>query len=93
MYTYGSEDSYRDFFFPVYNSDTDSNETGAPILRSKLYFHVDGNHDLGSTESRRIFWPAIRRRSLPGISAEAMHCLTLLIFIFRRTDRRDLTFL
>ncbi|MGC2529544.1 MAG: metallophosphoesterase [Candidatus Acidiferrum sp.] len=49
VYTYGSEDSYRDFFFPVYNSDTDSNETGAPILRSKLYFHVDGNHDLGST--------------------------------------------
>ncbi len=49
VYTYGSEDSYRDFFFPVYNSDQDSNETGAPILRHKLYFHVDGNHDLGST--------------------------------------------
>ncbi len=49
VYTYGSEDSYRDFFFPVYNSDQDSNESGAPILRHKLYFHVDGNHDLGST--------------------------------------------
>jgi uncharacterized repeat protein (TIGR01451 family) len=49
VYTYGSEDSYRDFFFPVYNSDLDSNETGAPILRHKLFFHVDGNHDLGST--------------------------------------------
>jgi hypothetical protein len=49
VYTVGSEDPYRDFFFPVFNSDQDSNETGAPILRSKLFFHVDGNHDLGST--------------------------------------------
>jgi hypothetical protein len=49
VYTVGSEDNYRDFFFPVFNSDQDSNETGAPILRNKLFFHVDGNHDLGST--------------------------------------------
>jgi len=49
VYTYGSEGNYRDFFFPVYNNDLDSNETGAPILRHKLYFHTDGNHDLGST--------------------------------------------
>jgi uncharacterized repeat protein (TIGR01451 family) len=49
VYTYGSEDNYRDFFFPVYNSDQDSNESGAPILRHKLFFQVDGNHDLGST--------------------------------------------
>ena len=49
VYTYGSEGNYRDFFFPVYNNDVDSNETGAPIIRSKLFFPVDGNHDLGST--------------------------------------------
>lgn len=49
IYNVGSEDNYRDFFFPVYNSDQDSNETGAPLLRSKLFFPVDGNHDLGST--------------------------------------------
>ena len=49
VYTYGTEGNYRDFFFPVYNNDVDSNETGAPILRSKLFFHTDGNHDLGST--------------------------------------------
>ena len=49
IYNQGSEGNYRDFFFPVLNSDTDSNETGAPILRSLLYFVVDGNHDLGST--------------------------------------------
>lgn len=49
VYNEGSEDNYRDFFFPVYNSDVDSNETGAPIIRGKLFFGVDGNHDLGST--------------------------------------------
>lgn len=49
VYNEGTEDNYRDFFFPVYNNDEDSNETGAPILRSKLFFPVDGNHDLGST--------------------------------------------
>jgi hypothetical protein len=31
VYTVGSEDNYRDFFFPVFNSDVDSNETGAPM--------------------------------------------------------------
>ncbi|HUO35352.1 MAG TPA: metallophosphoesterase [Candidatus Acidoferrum sp.] len=49
VYNEGTEDNYRDFFFPVFNSSDDSNETGAPILRSTLFFPVDGNHDLGST--------------------------------------------
>jgi uncharacterized repeat protein (TIGR01451 family) len=49
VYNVGSEDNYRDFFFPVFNNDKDSNETGAPLIRSKLFFPVDGNHDLGST--------------------------------------------
>jgi hypothetical protein len=49
VYNEGTEDSYRDFFFPIYNSDKDSNETGAPILRSTLFFPTAGNHDLGST--------------------------------------------
>jgi hypothetical protein len=49
VYNEGTEDNYRDFFFDVYNNDQDSNETGAPIIRSKLFFPVDGNHDLGST--------------------------------------------
>ncbi|HMF76869.1 MAG TPA: metallophosphoesterase family protein [Bryobacteraceae bacterium] len=47
VYTMGSEGSYRDFFFPVFNNDTDSNETGAPLIRSMLYFIAVGNHDLG----------------------------------------------
>jgi hypothetical protein len=49
IYNQGSEGNYRDFFFPVLNSNTDSNETGAPILRNLVYFVVDGNHDVGST--------------------------------------------
>jgi hypothetical protein len=49
VYNQGSEGNYRDFFFPVFNNNIDSNETGAPIMRSLLYFIVDGNHDLGST--------------------------------------------
>jgi hypothetical protein len=49
VYNQGTEDNYRDFFFPVFNSERDSNETGAPILRSLLFLPVDGNHDQGST--------------------------------------------
>ena len=49
VYNEGTEDNYRDFFFPVYNSDSDSNDAGAPIMRSRLFFPVAGNHDLGST--------------------------------------------
>jgi uncharacterized repeat protein (TIGR01451 family) len=49
VYNEGTEDNYRDFFFPVYNNDQDSNETGAPILRSTLFVPVAGNHDLGSS--------------------------------------------
>ena len=49
VYTVGGEDNYRDFFFPVFNNDQDSNETGAPLLRRKLFLPVDGNHDVGAT--------------------------------------------
>ncbi len=49
VYTVASEGTYRDYFFPVLNSDTDSNETGAPLLRSLPYFITIGNHDVGST--------------------------------------------
>jgi uncharacterized repeat protein (TIGR01451 family) len=49
VYNEGSEDAYRDFFFPIYNSEQDSNEAGAPIIRSRLFLPVAGNHDLGGT--------------------------------------------
>jgi len=49
VYNTGSEGTYRDFFFPVFNSDTDSNETGAPLIRSFPFYITIGNHDVGST--------------------------------------------
>lgn len=49
VYTNGAEGSYRDYWMPVWNSDTDSNETGAPFVRSTPCFIVVGNHDTGAT--------------------------------------------
>ena len=49
VYTNGAEGSYRDYWMPVWNSDTDSNETGAPFVRSIPFFIVVGNHDTGAT--------------------------------------------
>lgn len=49
VYNNGAEGSYRDFWFPVWNNDVDSNETGAPFIRSIPFYIVAGNHDIGST--------------------------------------------
>ena len=49
VYNNGAEGSYRDYWMPVWNSDTDSNETGAPFIRSIPFFIVVGNHDTGAT--------------------------------------------
>lgn len=49
VYTNGAEGSYRDFWFPVWNSEVDSNETGAPFIRSLPFYIVVGNHDVGAT--------------------------------------------
>jgi hypothetical protein len=49
VYTNGAEGSYRDYWFPVWNSDVDSNEAGAPFIRSIPFYIVVGNHDIGST--------------------------------------------
>src|SRR6266403_1484261 len=47
VYNNGAEGSYRDYWFPVWNSDIDSNETGAPFIRSIPFYIVVGNHDIG----------------------------------------------
>jgi uncharacterized repeat protein (TIGR01451 family) len=47
VYNQGSEGSYRDYWFPVWNSDTDSVNTGAPLIRSIPNYIVAGNHDIG----------------------------------------------
>ena len=49
VYTNGAEGSYRDYWMSVWNSDTNSNETGAPFVRSIPFFIVVGNHDTGAT--------------------------------------------
>ena len=49
VYNLGTEGDYRDFWMPVWNNDTSSNETGAPYIRHIPYYIVAGNHDLGGT--------------------------------------------
>src|SRR6266481_4864185 len=49
VYNNGAEGSYRDYWFPVWNSDVDSNEAGAPFIRSVPFYIVVGNHDMGAT--------------------------------------------
>ena len=45
VYPAGRASEYREVFFPVYNADTASPETGAPLLRSTYWASVLGNHD------------------------------------------------
>lgn len=49
VYNFGAENSYRDFWMPVWNSDVDSNDAGAPFLRSTPFYIVVGNHDIGGS--------------------------------------------
>jgi 3',5'-cyclic AMP phosphodiesterase CpdA len=45
VYTAGRISEYRDKFYPVYNADSASTETGAPLLRSVPFIAAPGNHD------------------------------------------------
>jgi predicted phosphodiesterase len=47
VYSRGRISEYRDKFWPVYNADSASPETGAPLLRSTLFIAAPGNHDIG----------------------------------------------
>lgn len=49
VYNQGAEGSYRDYWFPVWNSDVDSNQTGAPLIRSIPNYIAVGNHDTGGS--------------------------------------------
>jgi hypothetical protein len=49
IYIDGGDSNYRDVWFPTWNSDIDSNELGAPFIRSIPLYIVAGNHDVGST--------------------------------------------
>jgi 3',5'-cyclic AMP phosphodiesterase CpdA len=46
VYTRGLISEYRANYFPVYNADNASPQTGAPLIRSTLFIAAPGNHDI-----------------------------------------------
>lgn len=60
-YKHGRLSEYRANFYPVYNNDKASPETGAPLMRSVPIIPAPGNHDVDlahSTYSRNLdFFP------------------------------------
>jgi hypothetical protein len=61
VYNQGSEGSYRDYWFPVWNSNTDSVNTGAPFIRSIPFYIVAGNHDIGQHARDSGRWEIYRQ--------------------------------
>ncbi|HXW04316.1 MAG TPA: metallophosphoesterase [Vicinamibacterales bacterium] len=53
VYSTGRMSEYREKYFPIFNADTPSPETGAPLLRSRLSFGAYGNHDAGTGDLDR----------------------------------------
>src|SRR6185436_908908 len=53
VYSTGRMSEYRQKYFPVYNADSASPETGAPLIRSRLSFAALGNHDAGTSDLER----------------------------------------
>ncbi len=45
VYSAGRISEYRDKFFPIFNAETASAETGAPLIRSVPMIAAPGNHD------------------------------------------------
>jgi predicted phosphodiesterase len=53
VYSTGRMSEYREKYFPIYNADIASPETGAPLIRSRLSFAAPGNHDAGTGDLDR----------------------------------------
>ena len=49
VYVTGADSNYRDVWMFDWNSNTSSNDHGAPFVRSIPFYIVAGNHDVGST--------------------------------------------
>jgi hypothetical protein len=49
VYTTGADSNYRDVWMFDWNSNSASNDHGAPFVRSIPFYIVAGNHDVGST--------------------------------------------
>jgi len=54
VYTAGRISEYRDKYFPIYNADTASGTTGAPLIRSIPFIAAPGNHDTVLTNFGRF---------------------------------------
>jgi hypothetical protein len=50
VYGRGLVSEYRDKFWPIYNADEPSPNSGAPLLRSTLFVAAPGNHDIASRD-------------------------------------------
>jgi hypothetical protein len=50
VYSRGRISEYREKYFPIYNADTASAATGAPLIRSTLLLAAPGNHDVGGAD-------------------------------------------
>ena len=46
VYHHGCVDEYLKHYFPVYNCEAPSPDSGAPLLRSTLFYAAPGNHDI-----------------------------------------------
>jgi 3',5'-cyclic AMP phosphodiesterase CpdA len=53
VYSTGRMAEYREKYFPIYNADVASAETGAPLIRSRISFGAYGNHDAGTGDLTR----------------------------------------
>ena len=53
VYSTGRMAEYRAKYFPIYNAEVASPETGAPLIRTRLSFGAYGNHDAGTGDVDR----------------------------------------
>ncbi|CAN5302654.1 hypothetical protein BH10CYA1_BH10CYA1_53410 [soil metagenome] len=51
VYDNGRTSDYPEVFFPVLNADQTSSQTGAPLLRSRLFVAAVGNHDISRPDT------------------------------------------
>ncbi|GAB4462524.1 MAG: hypothetical protein OHK0029_29550 [Armatimonadaceae bacterium] len=52
VYENGLANEYTRYFFPIFNADTASPRSGAPLLRSLLFYTVLANHDYNTSNEK-----------------------------------------
>lgn len=53
VYEHGLDSEYIRYFFPIYNADVGSPQTGAPLLRSVPFYTVLANHDVEGKDANK----------------------------------------